>query len=77
MTQCATCGNDYDNAFEVTLNGETHAFDSFECAIQRLAPRCGSCGCRVLGHGVQGGEQIFCSRHCAEAGGVNGIADRV
>lgn len=38
MAQCETCGNDYDEVFQVIMGGETHVFDSFECAIQALAP---------------------------------------
>ena len=34
MPTCETCGNACDKAFQVTLNGSTHTFDSFECAIQ-------------------------------------------
>jgi hypothetical protein len=30
MPTCEACGNDYDRAFQVTLNGSTHTFDSFE-----------------------------------------------
>jgi hypothetical protein len=37
MARCETCGNDYDKAFQVTKDGTTHTFDSFECAIQALA----------------------------------------
>ena len=39
MPVCETCGNNYDKAFQVVMGGETHTFDSFECAIQKLAPR--------------------------------------
>ena len=46
MARCEVCGNDYDKAFEVNASGQTHTFDSFECAIHRLAPRCEHCGCR-------------------------------
>jgi hypothetical protein len=38
MATCETCGNDYDKAFNVVMKGETHTFDSFECAIHALAP---------------------------------------
>ena len=38
MLKCETCGNEYDKAFTVVMDGESHAFDSFECAIERLAP---------------------------------------
>ncbi len=33
MATCETCGNDYDKAFQVTMNGKAHTYDSFECAI--------------------------------------------
>jgi hypothetical protein len=38
MARCDQCGNDYDKSFEVTMAGRTMTFDSFECAIQALAP---------------------------------------
>ncbi len=76
MAQCEVCGNDYDLAFEVTTSGQTHVFDSFECAIHALAPVCEHCGCRVIGHGVQVDGSLFCCAHCAEVGGKGGVRDR-
>jgi nitrite reductase/ring-hydroxylating ferredoxin subunit len=76
MTSCEVCGNDYDKAIEITKAGETHTFDSFECAIHALAPECAHCGCRIIGHGVEGDGAIFCCAHCAAARGVDGVADR-
>lgn len=75
--RCETCGNDYDKAFEVTMDGRSHAFDSFECAIEKLAPRCGHCGLRILGHGVEAGSRMFCCAHCASAEGARALRDRV
>lgn len=64
-TTCETCGNAYDRAFTVTMpGGATHVFDSFECAIERLAPRCAHCGCRVIGHGMEYGTTIYCCSSC-------------
>ena len=40
MAICEVCGNDYDKAFQVVRNGEQHTFDSFECAINAMAPTC-------------------------------------
>lgn len=77
MPICETCGNDYDKAFQITMCGETHTFDSFECAIHALAPACSQCGCRVLGHGAEAHGKIFCCAHCAEQAGVRGVDDRV
>jgi hypothetical protein len=74
--KCETCGNDYDKAFTVTMAGEAHTFDSFECAIHQLAPRCAHCECRVLGHGVEAGGKIYCCAHCAGHDGETGVRDR-
>lgn len=76
MATCETCGNDYDKAFTVTMGGDDHVFDSFECAIQSLAPRCAHCGTRVIGHGVEQGETIFCCAHCAAQEGAERVQDR-
>ena len=76
MPQCETCGNEYDKTFDVTVGGETHTFDSFECAIHALAPTCEHCGCRILGHGVEADGRIFCCAHCAERAGVGALRDR-
>jgi hypothetical protein len=74
--KCETCGNDYDKAFQVTAQGKVHVFDSFECAIQALAPLCAACGTRIVGHGLEKAGAIFCCNHCAEAEGVTGLRDR-
>jgi len=51
MARCETCGNDYDKTFQIVINGQTHTFDSFECAIHKLAPTCAHC---AQHSGVQG-----------------------
>ena len=76
MATCEVCGNEYDKALEVTRDGESHVFDSFECAIHALAPTCDHCGCRIVGHGVESNGSMFCCAHCATAEGVKGVADR-
>ena len=77
MAQCEVCGNDYYLAFEVITAGERHIFDSFECAIHRLAPICAHCGCKVIGHGVEANATFFCCAHCAKQKGVKGVDDHV
>jgi hypothetical protein len=76
MSKCEVCENDYDKAFTVTMAGESHTFDSFECAIHALAPVCAHCGCRVVGHGVEHDGSVFCCASCAEMVGVSGLKDR-
>jgi hypothetical protein len=64
------CGNDYRRTFDVVMGGAKHTFDSFECAIASLAPQCAHCGCRVVGHGVEGaGDAIYCCAHCERHAG--------
>ncbi len=77
MGRCELCGNEYDKAFQVTKAGKTHTFDSFECAIQVLAPVCPHCGCKVVGHGVEHDGSIYCCVHCAREMGVEQLRDRV
>jgi len=77
MGKCEVCGNEYDKAFEVTIAGKRHVFDSFECAIHACAPECAHCGCRIVGHGVEAGSKIFCCANCAKLAGVGGTRDRV
>ncbi|HEX9288668.1 MAG TPA: hypothetical protein VF904_04005 [Anaeromyxobacteraceae bacterium] len=74
---CEVCGNTYDKAFQVVAAGATHVFDSFECAIQAMAPRCEHCDCRVIGHGVEAGGKFYCCAHCAHEAGASQIRDRV
>jgi hypothetical protein len=66
MAVCEVCGNEYAKAFDVVFDGETHTFDSFECAIHALAPKCAHCDCHVIGHGVEADGKIYCCSHCAE-----------
>jgi len=63
--RCEVCGNDYDRAFQVVVNGASHTFDSFECAIQLLAPSCAHCDCRIIGHGVDVDGRTYCCESCA------------
>ena len=76
MPRCETCGNDYDKAFQVLMNGQSHTFDSFECAIHMLAPTCATCGIRIVGHGLQQDRAIYCCAHCAGAAGATALRDR-
>ena len=76
MARCHTCGNDYDKAFEVRKDGRSFVFDSFECAMHALAPKCAQCGCRVVGHGVEESGVIFCCASCARARGSVDLRDR-
>lgn len=75
MSRCETCGNEYARPITVTVDGEAHEFDSFECAIHALAPRCGHCGIRIVGHGVESGVHVYCGANCAREAGARGLVD--
>jgi hypothetical protein len=77
MAKCETCGNDYHRSFEVKSGGKTHVFDSFECAIHQLAPKCDHCGCRIIGHGIEAGDAFYCCANCARESGVVAASDHV
>jgi hypothetical protein len=76
MARCQVCGNDYDKSFEIIQAGESHVFDSFECAIYALAPECDHCGCRIIGHGLEADGRYFCCGSCAKQSGVPDLKDR-
>jgi hypothetical protein len=78
MATCEVCGNEYDKSFELTAAGARHVFDSFECAIQAMAPICGHC---KKGHWARSRSRrtilllralrtIGDLRRCARSGGV-------
>jgi hypothetical protein len=77
MARCDTCGNDYDKSFQVQMAGRSGTFDSFECAIHAMAPRCQVCGVAIVGHGVEADGVVYCCDHCAERAGVKGLKDRL
>ena len=74
--RCDHCGNDYEKAFQVTMAGKTSTFDSFECAIQAMAPTCEHCRVRIVGHGMEKAGKMFCCAHCAEHQGAPEMRDR-
>jgi hypothetical protein len=65
VAKCDVCGNDYPKAFTIESPQGKFTFDSFECAIHKLAPSCSHCGCKVVGHGVEDSNRIYCCDHCA------------
>ena len=78
MAKCDVCGNDYDKSFQITtVDGRTHTFDSFECAIHELAPACAHCSCQIIGHGIEASGQMYCCANCARHAGIKQAVDRV
>ncbi len=78
MGTCSVCGNTYDKTFTIRDgNGGESEFDSFECAIHKLAPTCAHCHCRIIGHGIEGGDAMYCCANCARMSGEEAARDRV
>ncbi len=74
--KCDVCGNDYDKPLHIEYLGDLYTFDSFECAIHALAPRCAHCGIPVIGHGMEADGEIYCCSHCASRLGHPEMRDR-
>lgn len=74
--RCDACGNDYDKSFQVMKAGKSYTFDSFECAINKLAPSCEMCGVRIVGHGLEKNGVMYCCANCADRAGVKELKDR-
>src|SRR5439155_19463685 len=75
MGTCEVCGNEYDMAFEVVAASVSHTFDSFECAIHKLAPVCDHCSCKVIVHGIEANGTFYCCTHCAHEEGAMQVVD--
>lgn len=76
METCEVCGNSYDKPITVEQGGARHVFDCFACAIQKLAPRCATCGTFIIGHGMEAAGEFFCCAHCARDAGQHALQDR-
>lgn len=76
MSKCDVCGNEYDKVMRIEIANQTYTFDSFECAIHKLAPTCQVCGLKVIGHGVEADNKIYCCANCARVQGNTEITDR-
>ena len=74
---CEVCGKSGGQYFEVHLGGERHIFDSFECAIGGLMPRCSVCGGIILGPGVQDNNASSCSYLCSNLSSVRDYEPRM
>jgi len=67
MGLCIVCGNESPRSFDVMYNGGILTFDTFQCAIHRLAPACGRCDCLILGHAVEGEDGVaYCCASCLQ-----------
>jgi hypothetical protein len=74
MFKCDACQNDYYKTMSIEAWGRRQTLDSFECAIQPLAPVCDHCGCWIIGHGVETSEgRMCCCAHCARKVSVTEI----
>ncbi|MEZ0050158.1 hypothetical protein ABIA30_001148 [Mycobacterium sp. MAA66] len=67
MAVCVTCGTETDQVFTVTWEGRSATFDCIECLATMVAPICGHCGCRILGHSLLIDGHPYCCPHCAQS----------
>jgi len=78
MASCEVLGNDYDKPMQITVGASVHTFDSFECAMHALAPRCEQCGCRAVGTRDRGpGEHLLLRALCSQGGRKRSVRPRI
>jgi hypothetical protein len=65
IKECENCGQLHDKPFVIIKDGREHTFDSFECAIDFIAPRCFHCNKLVIGREIYQDGEIFCSPDCS------------
>jgi len=66
MARCEVCGNEFTKPVTVEWNGEQKTVDSFECAVQALAPRCEHCGQPVMNQSIQDDAPFYCCSVCEQ-----------
>lgn len=64
-TRCINCGFNIEKDYILYVNGTEFTFDSFECAVNFVAPRCASCNTVIMGKGVQTHGSVYCSSTCS------------
>jgi hypothetical protein len=66
MAICETCSKESGDAFQVSMAGGTaHIFDTCECAMKVLAPKCAQCGARIAGESAHPNAKAYCCAECA------------
>jgi len=66
-TRCLNCGENIEKDYILFINGTEYTFDSFECAVNFMAPRCTNCNSVIMGQGVHREGEIFCTKDCASS----------
>ncbi|MBD64387.1 MAG: hypothetical protein CME62_04225 [Halobacteriovoraceae bacterium] len=63
---CDKCGNNYEakNTLQISYKNKSYNFDSFECAISHIAPKCVTCNVIIIGHGLEENNQYYCCKNC-------------
>lgn len=66
-TRCLNCGENIEKDYILFINGTEYTFDSFECAVNFMAPRCTCCNSVIMGQGVHMEGEIYCTKDCAQS----------
>ena len=66
MRKCDHCGSPKGNFFEVTKDGHSQIFDTFDCAIAATAEECRNCGCLITGKLLSSDSGSFCCQSCQD-----------
>ena len=64
--RCVNCGSNIEKDYILFVNGAEFVFDSFECAVNFVAPRCSACNSIIMGKVIHRADEIFCSANCSK-----------
>lgn len=67
-TRCVNCGLNIEKDYILFVNGTEFTFDSFECAVNFVAPRCACCNSIIMGRGIEKKGEMFCTPACSHVG---------
>jgi hypothetical protein len=68
--KCLNCGSSIEKDYILFINGAEYSFDSFECAVNFVAPRCSHCQSVIFGTGLKDAGVMFCNTTCSEKGQI-------
>ena len=63
---CDVCNSELKTAIKVHYKNKYYHFDTIQCLITKLSPRCITCNCIIFGKQILSDNFIFCSNECFE-----------
>lgn len=62
--RCEKCGLNIEKDYILFINGKEFTFDSYDCAVNFVAPRCAHCNSIIAHREIKHREEAYCSQYC-------------